>query len=134
MNPNGYTFGVYGPQDTCRKIKNEWYSTVLTFYGKPYGTYYNGWTVKQDNSPSGYTGGLINVVDFDTARNSDYGGWQYHKYPALWSNYGNMTRHRKKCLYCNRYLKDPDAYREPHDSEKPSSVKYDPETGDELPF
>ncbi|MBR5717779.1 MAG: hypothetical protein IKX16_02025, partial [Clostridia bacterium] len=91
-------------QDTCRKIKNEWYSSVLTFYGKPYGTYYNGWTVKQDNSPSGYTGGLINVVDFDTARNSDYGGWQYHQYPFHWSNYGNMAMHRKKCLYCNRYI------------------------------
>lgn len=32
------------------------------------------------------------------------------------------------------YLKDPDAYRGTHDSEERSSVKYDSETGDELPF
>lgn len=103
INPNGYIFGVYGPQDTCRKIKNDWYSSVLTFYGKPYGTFFSGWTMKQDNSPSGYAGGLSGLVDFDTARTNSYGGWQYHKYPVLWSNYGNMAMHRKKCLYCNRY-------------------------------
>lgn len=32
------------------------------------------------------------------------------------------------------YLKDPDAYRGGQDSEEYISPKYDPETGDELPF
>ena len=32
------------------------------------------------------------------------------------------------------YLKDPEAYRETHDSEGPFSLEYDPDTEDELPF
>lgn len=107
MNPNGYTFGVYGPKETCNRIKTDWYPTVLTFFGKPYSSSFNSWTIKQDNSPSGYTGGLIGIVDFDKAQTSSYGGWQYHVYSGNWQNYGSNIYHRKKCSLCDQYKYEP---------------------------
>ena len=35
---------------------------------------------------------------------------------------------------CQEYLKDPDTYRETQGGEERISLKYDPETGDALPF
>ncbi len=103
-NPNRYKLGVYGPQNRCKKVKEEWYTDAYTMFGHPHGESYSGWTIEQDYCPSGYSGNLKDLVDFNISRTSDYGGWLYHQYPASWSNYGSGIKHRKKCLYCDKYI------------------------------
>lgn len=103
-NPKNYKLGVYGPQNTCKKIKEDWYTDAYTMFGHPLGSSYSGWTIRQYYSPTGYSGNLTGKVDFNQSRTSSYGGWLYHQYPVPWKNYGNMAMHRKKCLYCDHYI------------------------------
>lgn len=102
-NTHNYKMGVYGPSENCR-IAKSWFAAAYSMYGSPdYGTFSN-WNIKQKWNPSGYTGSLVGTVDFDTSKNLDYGGWQYHVLPSAWSNYNNPAKHRKKCSLCNNYF------------------------------
>lgn len=112
LNNRNYLLGVYGPESTCKMIKDYWFSAAFSMYGKPYSYTFSEWTIRQDNNPSGYAGNLSGLVDFNVANSSNYGGWLYHSYPDGWTNYGNSARHRKKCIICNQYVYEnhfPDA-------------------------
>ena len=106
-NPRNYSLGVYGPENTCKMIKDNWFSNAFTMFGRPYSYTFTDWTIKQDNSPNDYVGALLGLVDFNVTSSSNYGGWIHHRYPNGWINYGNSARHRKKCVFCNQYAYEP---------------------------